>query len=244
MNNKTTTTYIFIFALIIFSCQISVSARHTSIKTCEKHEKKSMTEPNQGWKIVKADKNDEPTWIIYSRKIEGTNFYEYKIEGDIQSSPEACIASFKQDIHNLASGAKSKKYPIYNIVEESEEGLLTYVIHKEPFPLKNTEMSVRYNFFNEADGSIGVRWHEAWEECTAQPTKKLSRVQSFRGTWNFSPTSDNACKAVNSVQFDPQKMPMWLVEPMVVKFLKGGLKDIRNTVEPPKIADYSSKNEG
>ena len=156
-------------------------------------------------------------------------FLEYKIEGDIESYPKACVASFKQDLYSLANGSNIKKYPTYEIVEESKENLLTYVIHNESFPFKDTEMSVRYLFFNDEDGETGVRWHEAWKDCQVKPSKKLNRVETFRGSWNFYPSAKNSCHAVNSVQFDPKKMPLWLVEPMVFKFLKNGLENLRET---------------
>jgi len=186
-------------------------------------------EENQGWAMVKVDKNDKPSWAIYTRKIVGTDFLEYKIEGGIKSSPKVCVAAFKQDLQNQAADPKSKKFPTYQITNESKDCLLTYVIHKEPFPLKDTEMSVRYTFFNDEDGSAGVRWKEAWNECDVQPSKKLNRIETFRGSWKFSPTSNNSCQAATSVQFDPKKMPLWLVEPMVFKFLKGGLEDLGKT---------------
>jgi hypothetical protein len=187
----------------------------------------SPGENEQGWRIVKADKSDEPSWIISTRKIVGTNFLEYKIEGDIESSPQACVASFRQDIQNHADDLHNRKYPIYEISEATEESLLTYLVHNEPFPLKNTEMSVRYTFFSNEDGSSGVSWKEAWDDCPVQPSKKLSRVQSFRGSLHILPVSNDTSKVVKSVQFDPKKMPLWLVEPMVYKFLKGGLRDLR-----------------
>ncbi|MFK7772484.1 MAG: hypothetical protein AB8F94_10100 [Saprospiraceae bacterium] len=191
----------------------------------------SLEEKNQGWRIVKVDKNDEPTWIIYSRKLVGTKFLEFKIVGDIKSSPAACVASFRQEIYNQADDLKNKKYPTYEIVEESKYSLLTYVIHHEPFPLKNTEMSVRYLFYKDTESAAEeIKWIEAWEEDSVPPpSKKLSRVQTFRGFWQFSPISIDHCKAVNSVQFNPKKMPRWLVSPMVTKFLIKGIEDIRET---------------
>ena len=188
----------------------------------------SMETKEEDWKVVKTDKDDEPNWVIYTRKIAGTSFLAYKIEGDIKSSSKACISAFKQDIHNLANGSKNKMYPTYQIVDESKDSLLTYVIHKEPFPLKNTEMSIQYIFFSNEDGSTGVRWKEDWEVNPIQPSKKLSRVTSFRGSWHFSPISNNHSTGVNSVHFDPKKMPLWLVQPMVFKFLKKGLRDLRD----------------
>lgn len=219
MNNKIVSlasfSFICLLAMVI-SFQSCLSPRERSIKKWEKQE----------WKIVKADKNETPSWVIYGRKIRGTNFFEYKIEGNIASNPKTCISSFRQDLLNDTTD--SKKFPTYNIINISNDTLLTYAIHNEPFPLKDTEMSIRYIFFKEQDGSIGVNWKEAWDDCTIKPSKKLSRVQTFRGYWHFSPISSNLSKAVNSTQFDPKKMPKWIFEPMVFKFLKEGLEDIRD----------------
>lgn len=201
-------------------------------------------EENQGWEMVKVDKNAHPSWTIYTRKIVGTDFLEYKIEGGIKSSPEECVTAVKQDLLNQASSPKNKKYPTYQITDESKDCLLTYVIHNEPFPLKDTEMSVRYTFFNdEEEGSAGVRWKEAWDECEVQPSKKLNRIETFRGSWKFSPTSNTSCQAATSVQFNPKKMPLWLVEPMVNKFLKEGLEDLRKTTskQMSKYITYDKK---
>jgi hypothetical protein len=90
-------------------------------------------------------------------------------------------------------------------------------------------MSVRYHFFQDTVNAVeGVSWKEAWEEDSAPPpSKKLSRVQTFRGSWHFSPGSTSYTKAVNSVNFDAKKMPHWLVNKMVVKFLVEGLEKIR-----------------
>ena len=182
---------------------------------------------SQDWKMVKTDKSAHPSWTIYTRKIAGTDLLEYKIKGAITSSPKACVVAFRQDILNQAADRDNKKYPIYKITDRSKERLLTYVIHNEPFPLKDTEMSVRYEFYNAENGIADVKWHEAWDECVVQPSKKLNRVETFRGSWNFSQTSSNSRNATNSIQFDLRGMPLWLAEPMVTKFLKKGLEKIR-----------------
>lgn len=221
MNAKIAPPFRFIFFILItaFSLHSCVSARDKSIKEWEKHE----------WHIIKTDQKEQPTWIIYTRKIANTNFLEYKIEGDIQASSKACLAAFRKDLYKQADDPKNAKYPTYEISKEKDGSLLTYVIHNEPFPLKDTEMSVRYQFFNEEDGTAEVRWHEAWMDSPVQPSKKLNRVEAFRGSWHFSPAAESSCHAMNSVQFDPKKMPLWLVEPMVFKFLREGLEDLRTT---------------
>ena len=179
--------------------------------------------------IKKSPDSEVEKWTIYSRKIKGTNFSEYKIEGNIEAAPKACVLVFRKDIYNQAADLNNEKYPTYDIVYETTDSLLTYVIHNEPFPLKDTEMSVMYIFFNNEDGRTGVTWREAWDESQIQSSKKLNRVETFRGSWNFTPTSNNSSQATNSVQFDPKGMPLWLVKPMVIKFLKNGLQDIRES---------------
>jgi len=61
---------------------------------------------------------------------------------------------------------------IYDTINETNDSLLTYVIHHEPFPLKNTEMSVLYHFSKKGDGSRMVSWHEAWDVESAPPESK------------------------------------------------------------------------
>lgn len=178
--------------------------------------------------IKESSHRDNLVWTISSRKIKGTNKYEYQIEGVVGSEPSNCIASFAKEIKDQAADMNNKKYPIYDIVHESDDSLLTYVIHNEPFPLKDTEMSVAYLFHDSEDGNFGVRWHEVWGEQQKKPSKKLKRIELFRGSWNFEPMAGDSCKATNMVQFDPKKMPRWFFEPMVVKFLKNGLENLNS----------------
>ncbi|MCW5518131.1 hypothetical protein [Muriicola sp. Z0-33] len=181
------------------------------------------------WNETKRSSDkDDSEWTIYSRKIKGTNLFEYKIEGAVASSPEACIAAFREDIYDHSEGHFSKKYPVYDILQESTDSLLTYVVHNEPFPFRDTEMKIQYVFIHDKDENKAVEWNEAWHGSSATGTKKLNRVKTFRGSWQFSTVSQNKSNAVNIVQFDPKGMPKWLVKPMVTKFLRNGLDDIRS----------------
>jgi hypothetical protein len=182
------------------------------------------------WNETKRSSDKEVSeWNIYSRKVKGTNLFEYKIEGVISSSPAACVEAFRVDLHAHAEGHFNKKYPVYDILQESKDSLLTYVVHNEPFPFRDTEMKVQYVFVNDEDGYSAVQWNEAWGESSAPTSKKLHRVETFMGSWQFSTVSKNKSKAVNIVQFDPKKMPKWLVNPMVTKFLKKGFENIEQT---------------
>lgn len=215
-----------IYNLLVASIALSITgcSSHRAIRLKNKSIKEWKSFQLEPIKESKAAENEK--WTIYTRKIRGGDFIEYQIVGEIKASPSACLTNFKKDIKNLASGSKPEKYPTYDIVRISEDSLLTYVIHNEPFPLKNTEMSVNYTF-KESDGKTMVLWREAWEESEVAPSKKLSRVESFRGSWVFNPIPENNSQATNSVKFDPKGMPRWLYEPMVTKFLKDGLAKLR-----------------
>jgi hypothetical protein len=215
-------------------CAIILGLASITLSSCSAQRGKRLKDKSiKEWEsfefqeVKKSSDDEAEKWIIYSRKIKGTDFLEYKIEGLVDSPPDALIPWFKQDIYSLASGSNDKKYPVYDIVEDNKDSLLTYVIHNEPFPLKDTEMSVRYIFSTKEDGSAEIEWHEVWGEGQVQPVKKLKRVEAFRGSWNVSPSLSNSFKAVNVVKFNPLKMPSWLYEPMIFKFLKDGLKGYR-----------------
>lgn len=181
------------------------------------------------WNETKTSTDKEVSdFTIYSRKVEGTNLLEYKIEALIESSPATCLDAFRINLHDHANGHFSKKYSVYDILQESTDSLLTYVVHNEPFPFRDTEMKTQYVFIHDKDGNKAVEWNEAWHGSPTSSTKKLNRVETFRGSWQFSPVSQNESKAVNIVQFDPKGMPKWLVKPMVTKFLRNGLDDIRS----------------
>lgn len=179
----------------------------------------------------RSSDKDIVAWTIYSRKIKGTNLLEYKIEGEIPTTPEACVAAFKKDIYQQATKEGNKKYPTYTIVNEYSDGLLTYLIHNEPFPFKDTEMSIKYLFSMNEEGDAKIVWHEAWDISSVKPTKKLKRVETFRGSWQFIKDSKNKSIAVNIVQFDPKGMPKFLVQPMVTNFLRKGLENLRETTQ-------------
>lgn len=219
ISNKTLTTLLIIALLLLtYGCKTS-------------HKMTNQIDEKQDWIFVKAEKSNTPTWIVYYRKLSGTNIYEYKIEGEVDATPDQCMNTFKQEIYDQAGNLNNKKFPTYNIIQETKDSILTYVIHKEPFPLKNTEMSVLYHFSKKGDSSRIVSWHEAWDVESAPPeSKKLSRVSTFRGTWHFTPISGSSSKAINTVQFNPKKMPMWFVKPMVIKFLREGLEYQRSKV--------------
>ncbi|NQX91668.1 MAG: hypothetical protein HRT74_06005 [Flavobacteriales bacterium] len=177
------------------------------------------------WTEVKRDsKNDSLNWTIYSRKEKESNLTEYKIIGEISSSPNSCLSEFRKEIYKQANAENNRKYPTYSIIKESTDSILTYVIHMEPFPLKNTEMLVQYVFSLNESGSSGVKWEESWDEYSVDESKRLDRIALFRCSWNFEEVFENQVMATNIVQFDPKGMPKALYQPMVLNFLKKALK--------------------
>ncbi len=208
---------IFILLSLMPALQSCLATRDRNIKKWERRE----------WKVVKTESKDQPKWKISKREMVGSSILQYKIEGRIESTPSKCLSAFREDLFQQTHESMRKKFPIYKIKEVPENVLLTYVIHNEPFPFKDTEMSVRYQFKHEEDGRSEVKWKEAWNDSVVSPSKNLNRVETFRGSWDFIASSrDDKSTAVNVVEFDPKRMPRWLFEPMVFKFLKQGLQKL------------------
>jgi len=200
---------------------------------CSPQKKLSTTEKNS-WQIVKQDKDKKKGWKLFSRIANGSDFLEFKVEGNIESSPTACIGAVKEKLVNNAKYTDDG-LPI-EILSETENELLTYSISKMPFLFKNREMCERYVFFKDESGAEGVQWKEAWEECPVPASKKLIRMPIIRGSWTFSPSEANHCQAVYTVQFDPGgKIPAGMVNKMAGNFLIEELESIRELSK----GDYS-----
>lgn len=215
-----------LFSLLSLSLLFMTACKSSAIVLSAEDEK-------EGWEIVKVDKEEVPKWVIYRRKFDGTKTLEYKINGEIQSSPELCVDAFKQNLYDLSNGIGKEsdyEYSTYEIVADTTDSLCVYAVHNEPFPFKDTEMSIFYTFYNDTSGMAGVRWREAWKDYPTPETKKLKRIDSFRGSWQFSDGSNGSFEAVNKVEFDLGNFPLFLAEPMVVKFLKSGLEDMRDSI--------------
>lgn len=224
---KNITLFIITFVFVIPMLTSCSAYRINRLKNKSYKEWKSYQ-----WNETKKSSDKEVSeWTIFSRKVKETNLVEYKIEGVISSFPAACVEAFRVYLHDHADDHFSKKYPVYNILQESKDSLLTYVVHNEPFPFRDTEMKVQYVFINDEAGYTAVQWNEVWGESSAPPSKKLNRVETFRGSWQFSTVSNNESKAVNIVQFDPKGIPKFLVQPMVTNFLKKGLDNLRETAK-------------
>ncbi|MEM9327790.1 MAG: hypothetical protein AAGA85_19125 [Bacteroidota bacterium] len=178
-----------------------------------------------GWVTIEASDDGAPFEIL-ARKLSDSPLFEYQIKSELGLSASACQAALRRGIRLLAAGLDGDEYPVYQIVYESVDSLLTYVIHDEPFPFKNTEMVVRYDYYLHEDGQMGVTWKEAWDEYDVRPSSKLSRVETFRGSWNFAPVTDHTTNAIHTVQFDPKGMPRWLAEPMLIKFMKDSFEKV------------------
>ncbi|WP_323756129.1 hypothetical protein [Roseivirga sp.] len=91
--------------LVIASLTFASCSTHHAVRLRNKNIKESSAFQ---WKEIKTSRDSEDEkWTIYSRNIKGTNFSEYKIEGEIKASSKACIAAFKQDIHTQAADLKN-----------------------------------------------------------------------------------------------------------------------------------------
>jgi len=210
-----TLRYVLLTALVVLTLLSCGPTRSRSIREWERYE----------WKLVQKDKEPSKAWAISRRQIRKTDFWEYKIEGKLAITPEKGARRFRGEIRSLAKGGNPRKYPRYDVLRESKDSLLTYVVHHEPFPFRDTEMCVAYVFQNSTDNHISLYWRDSWGDCNKGPNKKLKRVEVFRGSLHFSSKEGKKeTKMVQTVQFNPKGMPLWLVNRMVIKFLKKELK--------------------
>lgn len=200
------------------------------VQSCSTSKKISSSSPDatKEWSLAKEDKSG---CKLYSRETNGTDVKEFKVVGIIKSAPDTCLYWAKDKI--IHSAKYDKGEPPIEILENNPLGLLTYSVSKMPWPIKDRAMCERYVYYEQVGkGIVGMRWNEAWEECTTPPNKKLVRMPIIRGKWEFVSLDDKNTEAIYVAQFDPGKgMPAGMVNSMAGKFLIEQFNSIKHLSE-------------
>lgn len=183
--------------------------------------KRIIFSDNEGidWVLVDSKIEKEEHWKIYYRELDEKHNYEYMFESSLSLSPKICLELFRESLLDVSSNNPKNKDLKSSILINTDKEILVYSIKDEPFIFKDTEMCVSYEF-NDNLGLDGlIRWKENWNKCNVVPSKKLKRVMEFRGSWRFTQIGTDHSKVRLKVSFDTQGMPMFLVRPMVKKYM-------------------------
>ena len=162
------------------------------------------------WVLAKNNKGVK----VYTRKVEGIDFKEFKgiitiktslaslvaLVGDVEAAPDW-----------LANCSKSRLLKRINSTET-----YTYSLSKAPWPVKDRDAIV-HNVVSQDKRSLAVTIKQTGKPDYIKAKKNITRVKRIEGFWKFTPQKDGDVEVVYQVLSDPGgDIPAWLVNASLV----------------------------
>lgn len=170
-----------------------------------------------------ATEKKEAQWIlakdqqgvkVYTRKIAGADFKEFKGVVTIKTSLTSLVA--------LVLDAEASPDWIKNCSESkvlkqiNSQETYSYSLSKAPWPVKSRD-SIIHNRVSQARGSLVVTLTQVGKPDYIETKKNIIRVQRIKSTWTFTPQKDGNVEVVYQSLSDPGgAIPVWLVNSMLV----------------------------
>ena len=180
------------------------------------------------WRIIKQNKKEGSSYILYNKPHSGSKFLEFRITGAIEEIPENVIKIARNQITKDQYLPKEMKQ---TILTDTIDLFITYYEINLPFMFRDRDLAIRYDFYGDsATNTYGLKWHDVPELAPPIP-EGVIRMKASLGGWNFSP-GKNGTTLATFVQFGDLggKMPAWLVNKMGGKTLIDDLNRLRKLV--------------
>jgi len=178
------------------------------------------------WNQEKEYEENGLIWTSYSKKIEGSNFKEFKIIGEINVSPATAVVVLREKTEN-SQNYLEKDEGYIEVLSSNEREAVIYSVYNMPFPFKDRAMCERFSFsVEEKSGIHKISWVEDWT-MVPQKKEKVINMPIARGSWEFAPIGKNRSIATYIVHADPGgSIPAWMANSTVGKGLSKELKNI------------------
>ena len=185
------------------------------------------------WEMAKEDSDNEIR--IYTRKVEGSGFSEYKAVMKIRATLSSLVAlvddisACPRWIHTCSEGWLLKR------VRPGES--YTYTINEAPWPVSDRDAVVLNSIRQEIPkGPVKI---DILGVPDYLPEKKgLVRVKMIKGHWLFTPLGEGFTEVVYQVHNDPGgDLPSWLVNSVVVTQPYNTMINMRKLVEEKKYKE-------
>lgn len=189
------------------------------------------------WELAKEDKKNDIR--IYTRKVEGSSFKEYKAVMKIKAS----LASLVALVDDIAA------CPLW--IDTCSEGRLlervspkesyTYTINEAPWPVSDRDAIV-HNTISQLSPGGAVTIDILGVPDYVPQKKGLVRVSMIKGYWQFTPLENGFAEVIYQVHNDPGgDLPSWLVNSVVVSQPYYTMVNMRKIVNEPKYREARYK---
>ncbi|MGA1868841.1 MAG: START domain-containing protein [bacterium] len=184
-------------------------------------------------KIFAWEKTKESNGItIYTRKIEGSHFKEFKAVMRVKTTLSGLIALF-EDIESAPHWIETCiERKLLKRISPSET--YTYMVNAAPWPIKDRD-SIVHNII-EQDPNSGVVNIRATSVPDFIPEKShLMRVKDIEAYWRFTPLADGYVEIVYRVYNNPGGyLPSWLVNIATISYPYKSMINLKKVITQPK----------
>lgn len=193
----------------------------------------SLPSPLYAWETAKEDKENDIK--IYTRKVEGSSFREYKAVMKIRATLSSLVAlvddisACPRWIHTCSEGRLLKRI--------SPKESYTYTVNAAPWPVSDRD-AVVLNTISQESPKGPVRIDILGVPDYVHEKKGLIRVKMIRGCWLFTPLGEGMTEVVYQVHNDPGgSLPSWLVNSVVVTQPYNTMINMRKLVNEKKYKE-------
>lgn len=170
----------------------------------------SLTAPAETWKLER----DRDGIKVYTRRVEGIAFKQYRGEVTIDAPLSTLVAIF----NDLEAGPdwvdQCSKMELIEQISPTEN--ITYVYTPAPWPVKDRDAVVQTKITQNPD-TLTVRINQKAVPDKKSPNKKAVRVKRVDGLWTLTPAADGKTHLVYQVLSDPGGgLPAWLVNAVAI----------------------------
>ena len=161
------------------------------------------------WKLAK----DKDGIQVYTRSVLDYGLKEYKVTMTVTATKDevrSMISSVDQYVDWMFQISHAE------IVSNSENELVTYVIQNTPWPAKNRDICTRLVFIDLPSGALQVDIHCTPDEIDLKD--KCIRVPKIKGHWLVESLDDGQVKITQQVAADPGgNIPDWMANAVVTE---------------------------
>jgi ribosome-associated toxin RatA of RatAB toxin-antitoxin module len=187
-----------------------------------------------------ADKK-ETEWIlakdrkgvkVYTRKVEGIDFKEFKGIITIKTSLSSLVALVR-DVEASSDWVENcSKSKVLKRINSNET--YTYSLSKVLWPVKARD-AIIHNVISLAKDTLVVTIKQAGKPDYIKEKKNIIRVTRIEGFWQFTPQKDGNVEIVYQVLSDPGgAIPVWLVNSSLVSQPYETLRKMQKVVKRDK----------
>ncbi len=175
------------------------------------------------WEVYKQDDDPKIGYVLYKRKVSGSDFPEYKLIGMIFAPPEKAQEAARISAIDPQYTPPNQKR---TILHNTGQDIRAY--HYISLPLVSDRDLVTHTQLGS--GPTPGWFYMRWEQSDEGPKKKegVVRMPMSRGKWEFAPGDPGTTVATLIIHTDlGGSVPAWLTNSRNAEFVISSLTSIR-----------------